>query len=191
MEFEEGNENEKQESIHKHHEDNFIFQNDFFNDVDKLSKGFICNSFQMQNLTVADNTETVFDDNIYYNISRLESTGFSQLQEFNREHLTLSKVSINTKITKKHFILLGGGLRGSMIDHCLNLPFLTKFRSAITNRRIHTQKLFATELFGTSQCLSIDHKTLYHGTKADILRRYEKVSYPEISSSSAIIVELR
>ena len=29
----------------------------------------------MQNLTVADNTEIVFDDNIYYNISKLESTG--------------------------------------------------------------------------------------------------------------------
>ena len=29
MEFE-GNKNEKRDSIHKHHEDNFIFQNDFF-----------------------------------------------------------------------------------------------------------------------------------------------------------------
>ena len=47
MEFEEGNENEKRESIHKHHEDNFIFQNDFFNDVDKHLNGFICNPFQM------------------------------------------------------------------------------------------------------------------------------------------------
>ena len=61
IEFDEGNEIKESESIHKHHEDNFIFQNDLFNDVDKLSKGFICNPFQMQNLTVADNTEIVFD----------------------------------------------------------------------------------------------------------------------------------
>ena len=139
---------------------------------------------------MADNTEIVFDDNIYYNISKLESTGFSPLQE----GLILSKVSTNTKITKNHFILLGGGSskqqRGSMIDRLLNLPFLTKLRSAITYRRIHAQKLFATELFGTSQYLLIDHKTLYHGTKADILRRFEKVPYPEISSSSATFVEL-
>ena len=71
MEFE-GNKNEKRDSIHKHHEDNFIIQNDFFNDVDKLSKGFICNRCQMQNLTVVDNTEIVFNDSIEYNNSKLE-----------------------------------------------------------------------------------------------------------------------
>ena len=94
---------------------------DFFNDVDKHSKGFICNPFQMQNLTVADNI-----DNIYYNISKLELTAFSKLHE----RFILSTVSINTKITKNHFILLGDGSskkqRSSMIDRRLNLPLLTK-----------------------------------------------------------------
>ena len=40
------------------------FKTIFFNDVDKLSKGFICNRCQMQNLTVVDNTEIVFNDSI-------------------------------------------------------------------------------------------------------------------------------
>ena len=80
--------------------------------------------------------------------------------------------------------------RGSLIDKCLNMPFFTELRAAITYRRDHVQMLFKTEIFGTSQCLSVNNKTLYHGTKSNILRRFEKADCPEVSPSSAIIIEL-
>ena len=57
-------------------------------------------------------------------------------------------------------------------------------------RRNLTKRLFSEELFGTAQCLSVDKKTLYHGNKADILRKFKKVPFPEIYPSSALIFEL-
>ena len=50
--------------------------------------------------------------------------------------------------------------------------------------------LFKTEIFGTSQCLSINSETLYHGTKSNILQRFEKTNCPGLSPSSVIIIEL-
>ena len=59
----------------KHNEDNATFQHDFFHDVLTVFNSFSSNPFQLTDLTVIDNTGIMFDENIYYNISRLESTG--------------------------------------------------------------------------------------------------------------------
>ena len=192
-EFEETFEKED-DGLKKHHEDNETFQVDFFNDVENVLKGFPSNPFQLNNLTVVNNTDIAFEDNIYYNLAKLESTGSLQLQEFIKTRLIFSKVSINTKITLNHFILPGDEKskkpRGSLVDKRLSLPFLTKLRAAITYRRNHAQMLFKTEIFGTSQCLSINSETLYHGTKSNILQRFEKTNCPGLSPSSVIIIEL-
>ena len=134
-EFEETFEKED-DGLQKHHEDNETFQVDFFNDVENVLKGFPSNPFQLNNLTVVNNTDIAFEDNIYYNLAKLESTGSLQLQEFIKTRLIFSKVSINTKITLNHFILPGDEKskkpRGSLVDKRLSLPFLTKLRAAIT-----------------------------------------------------------
>ena len=55
-----------------------------------------------------------------------------------------------------------------------------------------SKQLFETKIFNTSQCLSTDSNTLYHGTKSDILRRFDVISLPvpESVESSVLIVEL-
>ena len=50
--------------------------------------------------------------------------------------------------------------------------------------------LFQSEVFSTAQSLSVDEKSLYHGTKADLLKRFEKVAPPVSSSNATIIIEL-
>ena len=81
-----------------------------------------------------------------------------QLHKFTENRLLFSKVSIDTKITLNHFILLADEKsktpRGSLIAKCSNMPFLAKLRAAITYQRDHVQMLFKTEIFGTSQFIS-------------------------------------
>ena len=82
LQFEESNEIDREEKTQKLHEDRVGFQNDFFDDVDEVTKNFVCNPFESQSLTVVNKTGVVFDDNIFLNISKLGSIGSSQLHEF-------------------------------------------------------------------------------------------------------------
>ena len=68
--------------IHRHHDDNVTFQNNFNSDISKVYKGFSCNPFEMKTLTCISNTGVSFDDNIFYNLSILETTGRNQLNKF-------------------------------------------------------------------------------------------------------------
>ena len=103
------------------------------------------------------------------------------------------KVSINTKITKNLFSLLedvnSKRKRYSAAYH-LNSTSLTKLRAAVTHRRDHARMLFQSEIFSTAQSLSVDEKSLYHGTKAALLKGFEKVAPPVLSSNAAIIIKL-
>ena len=177
----------------KHHELSASFQSDFFSDVQKLYASFMNNPFQLQQLTVVTNTDMVFDDNIFHNISSLESTGTSQLNTFTKDRLIMCKVSIRAKITLNHFILPGDEKskksRGTTPDKRLTSQFLTKLRAAVRYRREHALKLFQTEIFGTSQCLSVNSETLYHGTKSSIIQRIEKTERPAAVPSSALIID--
>ena len=188
-EFEEGIDVPKGEKIHRHHGDNVTFQNNFNSDISKVYKGFSCNPFEMKTLTCISNTEVSFDDKIFYNLSILETTGRNQLNKFIQERLVYGKVSIDTKITKNHFSLVGdvnSKRKRYSADYRLNSTFLTK-----EHRRDHVRMLFQSEIFSTAQSLSVDEKSLYHGTKADLLKRFEKVAPPVLSSNVAIIIELR
>ena len=157
------------EKVAKHNEDNKTFQHDFFHDVLKVSNSFPCNPFQLKDLTVINNTDIIFDDDIYYNLSRLESTGSDQLCDYIENRLCLSKTSVGTKITLNSFILPGDEKskkpRGSLIDKRLNITFLTKLRAAITYRSDHAKLLFKSEIFNVAQSLSVDSTNLYHGAK--------------------------
>ena len=103
-EFEEGIDVPKGKKIHRHHEDNVTFQNNFNSVISKVYKGFSCNPFEMKPLTCISNIEVSFGDNIFYNLSIVETTGRKQLNKFIQERLVYGKVSIDTKITKTSFL---------------------------------------------------------------------------------------
>ena len=67
---------------------------------------------------------------------------------------------------------------------------LTKLRDAVRHRREKAEILFSTEIFGISQCLSVNEHNLYHGTKSNILQRFKPTKFPGNEISSAIIIEL-
>ena len=67
---------------------------------------------------------------------------------------------------------------------------LTKLRDAVRHRREKAEILFSTEIFGISQCLSVNEHNLYHGTKSNILQGFKPTKFPGNEISSAIIIEL-
>ena len=182
------------DNVKKHHESSPTFQQDFYRDVMKVKQNFINNPFELNELTVVNNTDIMFDDNIYENISNLEAVGSAQLENFITERLVMSKKPLDATISLNHFALPGDNKnkkpRGSLVDKRLCSSFLTKLRGAIVYRRPHAQLLFSTEIFGTAQSLSISDTTSYQGTKSTLLKRFLSCEVPDIGSSSAIIIEL-
>ena len=178
----------------KHHENSPTFRNDFAKDTKTVLDSFPHNPFMLNKLTVINNVDVLFEDNIYHDITQLESVGRKQLLSFIEDRLIKSKTSIDTKITLNNFILPGGckstKSRSALVDKRLNQAVLTKLRSALQYRRDHAKLLFASEIY-YSQSLSDDGSDLYHGTKSTILQRFDKSSVPTLpSTSSALIVEL-
>ena len=92
-------------STKDHHECSKAFQTDFYNDVQGLRRSFVNNPFQLENLTVINDTSQLFDDNMFHNLAKLESIGFMQLKTFINDRLISCKTSINSKISLKplHF----------------------------------------------------------------------------------------
>lgn len=182
------------QSSQKHHESSPSFQRDFFTDVQKVYKSFRVNPFEFMELTTVINTEVVFDDNIHYNIKQLEVVGSAQLNVFITERLLMSKVPISEKITLNHFALPGDDKvkkpRGTKVDKRLTSDFFTKLRGALVYRRKEVKNLFATEIFGTAQSLSVSDTAAYHGSKSTLLQRFAECPEPAITPSSALIVEM-
>ena len=121
-------------STKDHHECSKPFQRDFYNDVQGLRRNFVNNPFQLENLTVINDTSQLFDDNIFHNLAKLESIGFMQLKAFINDRLISCKTSINSKIALNHFILPNDEKKqktlGQTTDERLTTQFLTKLRDA-------------------------------------------------------------
>ena len=176
----------------KHHENNPTFQKDFCNDTSILFSSFPENPFLMNKLTVINNIDTIFEENIYHNLTQLEPVGTGQLETFIELRLVKSKLPISSKITLNHFMLPGSTKstisRQAVADKRLNQAFITKLRSAIQYRREHAKRLFSSEIYNYAQSLSDDGSDLYHGTKSNILQRFDKT--PAKQPMAALIVEL-
>ena len=99
-----------------------------------------------------------------------------QLKSFINDRLISCKTFINAKIALNHFILLNNEKNkkrhGQTPDKRLTTQFVTKLRDAVRHRREKAEMLLSTEIFGISQCLSINGHNLYHGTKSNILQKY-------------------
>ena len=164
-------------STKDHHKCSKAFQTDFYNDVQGLRRSFVNNPFQLENLTVINDTSQLFDDNMFHNLAKLESIGFMQLKTFINDRLISCKTSINSKIALNHFILKNDEKSkktlGQTTDKRLATQFLTKLRDAVKHRREKAEMLFSSEIFGISQCFSINGHNLYHGTKSNILQRFK------------------
>ena len=107
----------------------------------------------MKSLTCISNTQVSFDDDVFYNLSILETTEKTQLNEFIKERLIRGMVSLNEKIVENCFSLLGkvnSKQKRYTIDHRLTPAFMTKLRAAVTYRRDHDKMLFQCEIFGTA-----------------------------------------
>ena len=66
----------------KHHKDNPTLKKDFRNDTAMLINNFPNNPFMLNELTVINNTDIVFHDNIYHNLTQLEPIGSKQFLTF-------------------------------------------------------------------------------------------------------------
>ena len=70
-EFEEVESSTTHEKKQKHHEDSPTFTKDFIKDTTALLNNLPNNSFLLNDLTVINNTDMVFEDNIYCNLEQL------------------------------------------------------------------------------------------------------------------------
>ena len=76
------------------------------------------------------------------------------------------------------------------MDKRLSLVFITKLRSAFTNRREYAKLFFSSEIYDYCQSLPEGDFDLYHGAKSNILNRFEQLTNKtEISSSAALLTE--
>ena len=66
----------------KHHEDSPTFTKDFIKDTTISFDNFPNNPFLLNDLTVINNTDMVFEDNIYHNLTQLLKTGENHLHSF-------------------------------------------------------------------------------------------------------------
>ena len=73
----------------------------------------------------------------------------------------------------------------------INSSLLTKLRSSAVYRRDEVSKVFSSEVDGVSRCLSKGTDDLYHGSKSDILSRFETTEKPDLRNNhSCMIIEL-
>ena len=65
-------------------------------------------------------------------------------------------------------------------DPTLTPAMVTKLRAACIARKKHAETFFQSEIFGIAKSISTDSRSLYHGSKSDILKRFEKEPQPKI-----------
>ena len=86
-------------SIKKHHENNLAFQKDL--------SGIIYNLFKQENLLKINNTNVIFIDTVFKDLSKWIDTGEKQFCIFSNERLIAAEIPLN-KPTKKNSFLIHG-----------------------------------------------------------------------------------
>ena len=76
-------------------------------------------------------------------------------------------------------------------DPMLTQTMVAKLRAACVARQKHAEIFFQSEIFGIAQSISTDSRSLYHGSKSDILKRFEKETQAKMrGNNSALVVDL-
>ena len=99
---------------------------------------------------------------------------------------------IPLKKKKNNFCLKGNAAMTFLPkDPMLTQAMVTKLRAACIARQKDAEIFFQSEIFGTAQSIPTDSRSLYHGSKSDILKRFEKETQPKIQgNNSALVVDL-
>ena len=145
-----------------------------------------CNPFELTNLTAINDTSVSFDEFVVYDIKRVMSVGKLQIDKFRYELLVLAKVAVSGVIT-----IMGNTTQNKSKDVSLTTQMITKVRAANITRENLVAMLFESEYVNTAQSIYNNSGTLYHGTKSDILKRFEQSTlFPTPSEYSAVVVDL-
>ena len=116
----------------KTNEDNPLFAKHFIKGTTTLLNNFPNNPFLLNDLTVINNTDMIFKNNIYCNLAQLLKTGEKKLHSFIEDCLIMSKQPISAKLMLNHFQLLGfisTKKQASLEDKRLSPPFTTNLSS--------------------------------------------------------------
>ena len=198
QEFEDGlyNSDEDEEGhsniTKKHHENTPSFQKRFFEDVTKLYNNLTCNPFELCELTRIDDTSVIFDPVITGDIKLLAEKGEQQFETFWNDRLIYAKVAISDTVKKNKLHMMSDAAATSQPkDPTLTQAMVTKLRAACAVRQHHATIFFQSEIFGIAQSISTDSRSLYHGNKSDILKRFEKeTQLPIHERNAALIIDL-
>ena len=108
------------------------------------------------------------------------------------DRLIYSKAPVSDTIKKNNFCLTGNAEITSLPkDPTPTQAMVTKLRAACVVRQKHAEIFFKSEIFDIAQSISTDNRSLYHGSKSDILKRLEKETQPEIhGNNSTLVVDL-
>ena len=174
-----------------HYEDTDAFHLRFLEDVEKLASSLVDNPFQLDTLTVLNNTNIKFHPSVFHDISTLTKNGQEQFERFWTKHLHENTASIKKPIKINSYNLPGNQNKDAEKDPVMMLAMITKLRDAFLYHNELVQKMFSTEIFGISQTLAKHRLSLYHGTKSSILKQFNTCPKSIIpSTESAIVIEL-
>ena len=176
----------------KHHKDTLSFQKCFFEDAAKLCSNFTYSPFELSEITRIDDTSVRFDPRIIADTKLLESNGEQQFNMFWNDRLIYSKAPVSDTIKKNNFCLMGNAAITSLPkDPMLIQAMVTKLRATYVARQKHAEISFQSEMFGIVQIISTDSRSLYHGSKSDILKGFKNETQPKMhENNSALIVDL-
>ena len=91
----------------KHHEDTPAFQKRFASDVKKVYDGMVTNPFEVDKLTKVSNTNIVYSETVFKDLTLLLKKGQAQFDDFGDERLIKGHISIYVVIRNNNFCLPG------------------------------------------------------------------------------------
>ena len=174
----------------KYHEDTLSFQKCFFKDAAKLYSNFICNPFELGELTWIDDTSVWFDPRIIADTKLLESNGEQQFNIFWNDRFKCSKAPVTDTI-KDFFCLMGDAANNvsTKRSYAYTGHGNKIIRAACVARQKHAEIFFQSKIFGIAQSISTDSRSLYHESKSDILKWFEKEAAEIYGNNSALVVD--
>ena len=195
LEFEEGMNYNVQVTTtqsQKHHEDTENFRKNFVSDVKILCKGFAMNPFLNDKLKRINNSKISFPEKSVENLKCMESKGENDVVTFINDRLVTGTTSVCETIECNMYDLWNESpSKKEKVQHTPSKSILNKMKSACEHRPDMALELFENEIMNIPQSLTPDGVSLYHGTKADIAKRFEsEENIPEKEGKSAIILEM-
>ena len=114
----------------KPHKDSEAFQNQFSAYVSRLKTIVLTNSFKLNKLIVLYNEESIFNDIVYDDISKMLKLGVEQFKAFWTDRLVTWKVPVSDPILFNSHNLPGNPNKATEKDPVLTLAMMEKLKKA-------------------------------------------------------------